>query len=71
MTVKTSFNVYGVIPDENTFILTYYMPIFVDRNIFTNLPDMVKAAILNFAHKKFPPRVQALHPVVISLVGPN
>ena len=31
---KKSYNVYGVIPGKNTFILTYYMPIFVDRNIF-------------------------------------
>ena len=34
MPVETSYNVYGVIPDENTFILIYYMPIFVDKNIF-------------------------------------
>ena len=50
MTVKSSCNCYGVIPDENTFILTYDMPIFVDRNIFFKFAVLVNAAILNFKY---------------------
>ena len=68
---QTSYNVYGVIPGENTFILTYYMPIFVDRIFFYKFAQYGQGGHFEFRPLKIPPRVQALHPVFISLVEPN